>query len=694
MQMESKPSLVQRLKTLVIGDALSPQDHTVFHRLSLIAFFAWVGLVADGLSSSSYGPEETFLALQGHTHLSIFIALGSALTIFVISAGYSQIIELFPAGGGGYLVASKLLSPSVGMLSGCALLIDYVLTITISVASGADALFSFLPVGWHSFKFEFAIFGVLLLTLLNLRGIKESVVPLVPIFLAFVLTHAFVIVYALLMHLRNFPEVLGSTIIDIHKTHSEVGLLGMIFLLLRAYSLGAGTYTGIEAVSNGLPILREPKVKTGKRTMAYMAISLAITVMGLLVAYLLYKVEPQSGKTLNAVLFERVTESWGKDSAYPFELVTLISEATLLFVAAQTGFLDGPRVLANMALDRWFPTRFATLSDRLVTQNGILLMGGAALAMMVLTRGSVGFLVVLYSINVFITFTLSQLGMVRHWWSGRFTVNGWQTKLLINGVGLILTAFILVSVIVLKFHEGGWITLVLTSALVGVAVFIKRHYNNPHRLLQRLDNLVETVDSSTPEFPSGAAQSFESSPPNPKAKTAVLLVNGFNGLGLHTLFGVIRLFEGIFKNFVFVHIGVVDAKNFKGPAEVERLQAQVRDELDRYVDFMKRHGHYAEGFFSIGIDIVDEIAQVTPKILERFPNSVFFGGAACFPRRFVSVAMAPQLHCFCSAKEVLSRRNPLCNIAYKGVETTLCVALILFAPLELGQREWTVPTLY
>ncbi len=202
------------------------------------------------------------------------------------------------------------------------------------------------------------------------------------------------------------------------QTQAELGIGGMLLLILRAYSMGAGTYTGIEAVSNGLPILREPKVKTGKRTMRYMAASLAFTVMGLMIAYLLYRVVPQSGKTLNAVLFETMTKDWGKGGVV-FVLVTLLSEAVLLLVAAQTGFLDGPRVLSNMALDRWFPTKFAMLSDRLVTQNGILLMGGAALVTMVLTNGSVNYLVVLYSINVFITFFLSQLGMVRHWWQVR-----------------------------------------------------------------------------------------------------------------------------------------------------------------------------------------------------------------------------------------------------------------------------------
>src|SRR3989344_6040909 len=141
-------SLLKKIRTTFIGEAKNPQDRSVFHRLSLIAFFAWVGLGADGLSSSCYGPEQAFLALQQYPSLSIFVALATAVTVFVISASYMQIIELFPSGGGGYLVASKLISPSVGMVAGCALLIDYVLTIAISIASGADALFSFLPLEW------------------------------------------------------------------------------------------------------------------------------------------------------------------------------------------------------------------------------------------------------------------------------------------------------------------------------------------------------------------------------------------------------------------------------------------------------------------------------------------------------------------------------------------------------------------
>ena len=184
------------------------------------------------------------------------------------------------------------------------------------------------------------------------------------------------------------------------------------------------------------------------------------------------------------------------DVGYYFVFVTLLSEAALLFVAAQAGFLDGPRVFSNMAVDRWFPTKFAMLTDRLVNQKGILIMGGKSLVTMMLSSGSVRFLVVLYSINVFITFFLSQLGMVRHWWNCRTTDTSWKKGLGINGLGLLLTLFILISVIILKFGEGGWITLVVTGSLVAVALCSKKHYANTSKLLSRLDELVLPIVSS------------------------------------------------------------------------------------------------------------------------------------------------------------------------------------------------------
>jgi len=625
-------SMFRRLKDIVIGKSRDLDDRGLFHKVSLVALLAWVGLGADGLSSSCYGPETAFLALGTHTYLSLFVALLTVLTITIICASYSQIIELFPTGGGGYLVASKLLSPGAGLVSGCALVVDYILTIAISVASGADAAFSLLPPGWQHAKLAVALIGVACLTLINLRGVKESVMIFLPVFLAFIFTHLFAILYVVVSHAFATPELAVNLVKEVHGARHELGWLGMLVLILRAYSMGAGTFTGIEAVSNAVPLLREPRVRTGKRTMLYMGISLSVTVVGLFIAYLFFHATPQDGKTLNAVVFESMAQSWPAPLGFIFVLITLASEAALLFIAAQTGFLDGPSVLASMALDRWVPTRFASLSDRFVKQNGIVLMGVVALVVTFLTRGQVTVLVVLYSINVFITFSLSQLGMVRHWWQNRKTVSDWRGKLLINGTGFGLTVFILISLCFVKFFEGGWVTLLATGLLIAVAVRIRRHYRRTHGRLQRLDELVTVTEQVVMPHDENTAIARMKEPVFDKtAKTAVLLVSGFNGVGLHTLFGLIRMFPGVFKNYLFVQVGVVDAGNFKGTTEIDNLKKAIGGETDQYVQYMRRKGFFSESISKIGVDVVTVIGELAPEIAREFPNAVFVGGQLVFP---------------------------------------------------------------
>lgn len=644
--MEPKPTIFERLRRIVLGQAKSVEDKSLFHTLSLIAFFAWVGLGADGLSSLCYGPEEAFHSLSGtggqghHYYLSIFVAFASVITVMVISAGYSQLIEAFPSGGGGYVVASKMLSPGLGAICGSSLLVDYVLTITISVASSADFIFSFLPPEYLWFKLHAAVILVLFLTLLNLRGVKESVVPLVPIFLLFVITHGFAIVYAFATHAFKLPQVAQETYNDISSSinNPAIGLMGVIVMILKAYSTGAGTYTGIEAVSNGLQILREPRVQTGKRTMNYMAISLAIGVLGLMLAYLLLDVQPDQMyrgegdarvkvKTLNALLFERVSSGWGFGGTV-YIWAALGSSAFILCIAAQAGFLGGPRVAANMALDSWLPKRFASLSDRFVTHNGVLLMGGVALVTLLLTNASVALLVVLYAINVFVTFVLSQAGMVRYWYIQRANNQSWRKGMWINGVGLMLCSFILATLVWMKFASGAWVTVVVTGTLVVVMYFIRNHYHNTGKLLTRLDGLVRVAKTSTPAptNPPAAPPTFD-----PNGRTAVLLVNGFSGVGLHTLFTVVRLFSGIFKNFVFIQIGAIDAGVFKGADEIDHLRSKVQQEVQQYVEFMNQNGYYAECISTIGVDIVEEAVNLAPTIQQKFPQAIFFGGQLVFP---------------------------------------------------------------
>jgi amino acid transporter len=612
------------IKSILFGRSRSLADSDLFHKVSLIAVFAWVGLGADGLSSSCYGPEETFKALGAATHLSLFVALASVITILAICASYSQIISLFPSGGGGYLVASKLLSPRWGVISGCALLIDYVLTVTISVASGADALFSILPPSLQTWKLPFDFAGLLGLTFLNLRGVKESVLVWVPIFFVFIGTHAFAILYALITHASGLTGVAASTIGEVHTVSSKVGIFALLALLLRAYSMGAGTYTGIEAVSNGLPILREPRVRTGRRTMVYMGASLALTVAGLLVAYLLYNVRHVDGKTLNAVLFEHITAHWSAGVGTWFVWGTLFSEAALLIIAAQTGFLDGPRVLANMALDQWFPTRFANLSDRFVTENGVVMMGSLAILMMAFTWGSVDTLVVLYSITVFITFSLSQLGMVIHWWQERRAEAGWRHKLAINGFGLALTFSILVSLTVVKFSQGGWATLLAMLLLVLAAFGVKRHYRGVREQLRRLDIIVEAANRDVESRASSGGEA------DPRARTAVVLVNGYNGLGLHTVLHIPQMFGHTFHNLAFIAVGAVDAGNFKGAADIEALRKHTEEQAGRYVAWARSRGYGSRAFTSVGNDVMGEVMKLAQEAADAFPNHVFFAGQLLF----------------------------------------------------------------
>ncbi len=632
---ESFPFL-KRFKNIFIGRAKTLQDKSIFHKLSLVAFFAWIGLGADGISSSCYGPEEAFRNLQGHPMLAIFVAMGTVFTIFIISSSYSQIIKLFPQGGGGYLVGSKLLSPTIGMISGCALIIDYVLTITISVSSGTDALFSFFPETMHSYKLGVAIVGVCLLILLNLRGVKESVLSLTPIFVVFIVSHVFVIIYAIVIKANDFETVSVETSSQLHASISQLGLWGTLFIILKAYSMGAGTFTGIEAVSNGMPILREPRVKTAKRTMLLMATSLSFIVMGLMIAYALYSVQISPTKTLNAVLFDSVTAKWDPFWSKGFILTTLISEAALLFVAAQTGFIDGPRIMANMAIDKWFPKKFASLSDRLVTMNGVLLMGISAIVMMALSKGSVQLLVVLYSINVFITFSISQLGMVKHWWIERGKLEHWKRKLSVNGIGFVLTFFILISVTVIKFGEGGWITLLITGLFIILAIQIKRHYfKTAVRLNKVRQNALSDMQETLSHLPGYDSHHEPASVKyDPNAKTAIILVSGFGGTGLYTFLRINESFNGIYKNFIFIRVGVINSKIYRGSAELDHFKRSVKDDGSKYVKIVNQFGFYGKSIWTIGTDPVSEVYLIVKRLIPLLPNPTFFGGQLVFSKTF------------------------------------------------------------
>lgn len=622
------PSFLERAWNVLQGRPKNFRDPKIFHSISLIAFLAWVGLGADGLSSSAYGPDECFRALREHgnyTFLAIFLALATAVTVMILSVSYSKIIEHFPSGGGGYVVATKLLGRHAGVVSGSALLVDYVLTISVSIASGADAIFNMLPLGMHRFKLAVEIAAILALIFLNLRGVKESVTALLPVFLVFLITHAVLVVGGVISHFTHFGAVASGVTTGLHEGVSNLGVWGLFMVFTAAFARGSGTYTGIEAVSNGLQIMREPKVHTGKKTMVYMALSLAITSAGILLCYLLFNVEPSEGKTLNGVLVEAFAGNWqlfdlpvGK----VFVMLVLASEGALLFVAAQTGFIDGPRVMSNMAVDSWLPRRFASLSDRLTTANGVVILGSAALVLLIGTHGNLDTLVVMYAINVFVTFSLSQLGMARFWWQRSRVVQHWKRQFSLHGVALVLCLGILAFTIVQKFSQGAWVTLVVTAAIIFLCLSIELHYRNVARQLRRLDE--ELGDLGVIDGIGGE--------PDPRTPTAVLMVGGYGGIGIHSLLSIQRSYAGYYQNIIFVSVAVLDSGSFKGAEEIDRLQKQTRESLDKYVKLARGLGWNATARMASGLDPVKEATALCIGLSTEYSRSTFFAGKLIWKR--------------------------------------------------------------
>jgi amino acid transporter len=620
---------------VVFGAPKDVKDPHAFHKLSLVALLAWVGLGADGLSSSAYGPDEAFRALGEHTGLAVFLAVATALTVFIISYGYSRIIEQFPSGGGGYLVASKLLGPRVGVLSGAALLVDYVLTITISIASGADAIFSFLPPAWLPYKLAFGFAGLAILSIMNLRGVKESVTAIAPIFFIFVITHALLLIIVIGRHANSIPAVANEVHGSVSHSFGALGTLGALALFVRAYSLGGGTYTGIEAVSNGVAMMREPRVKTAQRTMVLMATSLALTAGGILLAYLLVHAKPEEGKTMNAVLFDIVASGWHLGSipiGKAFVIVALVSEGGLLFVAAQAGFLDGPRVMANMATDSWLPHRFSALSERLTMRNGVMLMATAAAAALLYTTGDVSKLVVMYSINVFLTFSLSNIGMTRFWVQQRKNDPTWFRHLWAHIVAAALCLTILGITIFEKFTEGGWLTLVITVGVTGLSFLVRRHYDLVVRAIRRLDRELpgpeEGPDAARLYGWTGATQILGE--PSAKDPVAIVFVGGYGGLGRHAILTLLRMFPGHFKGIVFVGIAVVDSDSFKGASEVEALEERTKKNLAAYEHFAAVLGLRATSAFAVGTEVAVEADRLAQELKARYPKGLVVAGQIIF----------------------------------------------------------------
>lgn len=650
---------LQRLKRLIIGAPRNPLASQHRERMLLVAFLAWIGLGADGLSSANYGPEETFLALGGYNHLALYLAVATAITVVVICLGYIQVIELFPSGGGGYRVASVLLGPRAGLVSGSALIVNFIFTIAISIASGVDALFSFMPLEWQGWKLPVEISLTLLLLLANLRGVKEVVIVLMPIFIGFLVTHVGLILVGIFAHMERLPGLVPETLAESRQMVTTIGLGGMLALLMQAFALGGGTYTGIEAVSNNVHMLKEPRVRSGRWTMFYMALSLSFTAGGLILLYLLWSASPEAGRTLNAVTFRLILDELLGGSAIGniVLIATLVLAAGLLFVAANTGFLGGPAVLANMATDRWVPHQFAQFSNRLVTQNGVMMMGAAAVAALLLTGGRVSVLVVLYSINVFISFTLSFIGLVVHWIDEMRAGRRHVGKLALAVLGTAVTGGILSVTVLEKFADGAWMTVLITGLVIAVCALTRQHYEEHGREMAKVDALFATA---TP------APEVETPPPlDPKKPTAVFLVGASLGAGMHTLLAARKLFADRFRNYIFVRVGEIDSSSYKGEAALRKLDAEVQEQLSYFVNYCHRRGLAAEAYHSLAADAVAELIRLADKIIQKYPDCVFMTSRLLFENETVLTRLLHNQTALTMQRELHMRGIPMIILPMK-----------------------------
>ena len=609
---------IERCQDFLLGKPLDISNNAVKKPLAMAALLAWIGLGADGLSSFCYGPEQAFLALENHTHLAIYLSLATAITVFILALAYNQIIELFPTGGGSYRITTRLIGPYAGLVSGSALIIDYVLTIVISIAAATDALFSLFPAATADQKI--LIEGTLIILLLasNLRGLRESIFILLPIFIGFCLLHGLLIMYGFYAHADWIPELVPASVNEVRSLADNIGWFAVAAFFLKAYSLGGGTYTGIEVVPNHSQSLAEPKVKTGKLTMFYMACSLALLSAGLIIVYLLWAAYPEPGQTLNAVVFGSIIQHMGLEPGFASILLisVLVFEALILLVAANSGFLSGTSVLANMSADSWLPHQFGDLSRRLVAKNNLIVMAFVAMAVLWWTKGDVALLVILYSINVFISFALSMLGLCRYWIKYRLKEKKrWKNQLAWSITAFLIAMLILASILWSKFTSGAWFSLVLTGSTAIICLFVRAHY-------RKIRVLSLKAEKSYDHLPYGS--STVETELNPALPTAVIIVKLTRGSGLFPLQWILKKFPGYFHNFVFINAAVVDSTSYDNDQSLALLQQETVTSLKYFENYAKSQGLAAKTYSSFGTNMVEQLIDLTHQVERDFPNAMFF----------------------------------------------------------------------
>jgi amino acid transporter len=467
---------LQRAKAWLIGRPLASEEEIAERlpkRLALPIFSS------DAISSSAYATEEILrvlvLAGAGALLVSVPIAIAISILLAVVAISYRQVCNAFPAGGGAYAVARKELLPILGLIAAAALLIDYVMTVAVSTSSAMDQLISIIP-GLETIRIEVAVAAIAIITIGNLRGLREAGnVFAIP-------TYLFVTLALVVVGVGLYRVGTGQAY-SLPPQDEAVSLgtqtLGIV-LILRAFASGSVALTGVEAIANGVPAFKPPEARNAGNTMLMMAVLLGTIFIGITIIARAYDIVPSEalsgGPTVIALVASTVF-GWDSPLFYVFQLAT----AMILFLAANTSFNAFPRLAAILAEDGYFPRQFTFRGDRLAYSWGIVLLAAVAAGLYIVFRGNTTGLIPLYSVGVFVCFTLSQVGMVLHWYRGRDA--GWWWRLIVNAFGALLTFVVLGIVLTEKFEHGAWVVAVLIPILVGGMLFINRQYAASRRQL-------------------------------------------------------------------------------------------------------------------------------------------------------------------------------------------------------------------
>ncbi len=457
---------LSQIKQLIIGRSLPTSAHAE-ERLTKAAALAV--LSSDALSSVAYATQEALLVLMvAGTAPSVLgwsqpIAIAIIALLGIVILSYRQTIRAYPKGGGSYIVARRNLGLYPGLIAGGSLMIDYILTVAVSVSAGIDNLTSAVP-GLRPYTVDLCLLFVFLLMVANLRGVKESGrIFMVP-------TYAFIASIFAMIAIGLFNQLTGhitpaTSAEAVHTTTESIS----IFLVLRAFAAGCTALTGVEAISDGVLVFKEPEWVNARKTLMYLGVILGAMFLGITYLAHIYHVVPSEQETVLSILGRQIL---GTGPFYYF--VLLFATPAILLLAANTSYADFPRLCYFLARDGFLPRQLSLLGDRLVYSNGILLLSLCAAALIIVFRGNTTAIIPLYAVGVFTSFTLSQAGMVRHWLEIKCA--GWRSSAVMNGVGAIATAIVLTVVIWTKFALGAWVVVFAIPMLVYLFLRIRRHY--------------------------------------------------------------------------------------------------------------------------------------------------------------------------------------------------------------------------